>query len=140
MLIPANVRETADEFYAFDGGDSLNRRAWNPVTTVADPYWVARHGLTVTERIGHGPVERIESATVEQARAAFAMATHEMDGPAAPQVGDVIRCFYTFPRDEEFEVQSVTTREGEFFVAGSPTGVTRRLAHGRYQILSRPAS
>ncbi len=129
-----DLKATADEWYEYPG----NAAERTP------PYWVARHGRTVTSQIdGHG-IETLDYPTLEKARAEFAYETCDPDGPGAPQPGDTIRVFYGEAEGERFTVASAEPchREGgwtEFTVTGNPSGRPLTLTLGQLVIESRPA-
>lgn len=125
----------ADEFYAYEGS------RYDKFRKV--PYWVARHGTTVTEQVNGGPVEATSFGSVEEASAGFAEATCEPNGPGAPQVGDRIAVIYGPGQDEEFAVTGSTSRANpggwtEFEVHGWRQVLVLTL--GQYRIVSRPVA
>jgi hypothetical protein len=73
---------SADEFYAFKGDPERQ----------APPYWVARHGRTVTSQIADEPVETKLKGDDELASATFAddCCDPTPTGPGAPRPGDRI--------------------------------------------------
>lgn len=125
---------TTDEFYSFPGDREFRKH----------PYWVARHGRTVTSQVEDGEARRFECATVDDARALFAEETCEPNGPGAPMPFDVIRIVYGPSVDERFTVESVVTVTHDgypaFGVTGNRSGRPLRLVLGQYEILSRPAA
>jgi hypothetical protein len=128
---------TAAECYEFPGSSSENK----------PPYWVARHGLTVTSQIEGDEVEVVECGSVEEARAEFAERTVDPDGPGAPQSGDLIRVVWgkgAAVAGEKFTVNSVIHRDRDgwdyFYVSvDARTGPPLELRFGQYVILARPA-
>jgi hypothetical protein len=121
---------TADEFYEFKGDPDFGK----------SPYRVARHGTTVTEQVDvRDPrVRRYDS--VEVARAEFADATCDPNGPAAPMPGDEIRIVWGPEEGETFAVESVVTRGVEFGVTGNRSRRPLVLVFGQYRIVSRPVA
>ncbi len=71
-----DVKRTADEWYEFPGD----------VDEQKPGYWVARHGRIVTSQIEDDEVEVVELHSLEHARAEFADATCDPDGPGGPVV------------------------------------------------------
>lgn len=125
----------ADEFYEYPGDpyDSFRKAA----------YWVARHGLTVTEHVGVREPRVCRYGSVEVARAKFAEATCEPDGPGAPLPGDRVVIVYGPGQDNEFTVTASTSRRNpggwtEFEVHGWREPLVLTL--GQYRIVSRPAA
>ncbi len=128
------VNSTACEWYEFSGCVDEGKPA----------YWVARHGRTVTSRIEGGVVEAVELDSVEHARAEFADATCDPDGPGGPRPGDLIRVFWGEAQGERFAVESAAARprDGgwtEFVVTGNGSGRPVVLTLGQFVIESRPA-
>ncbi len=125
---------TADEWYEYPGSAAERM----------PPYWVARHGTTVTSQIDGRDVETLDCPTLEHARAEFAEATCDPDGPGAPQPRDTIRVVYGDAEGERFTVASAEPRrrEGgwtEFAVIGHRSGRPLTLTLGQFVIESRPA-
>jgi hypothetical protein len=122
----------ADEFYAWPGGCTFRRH----------PYWVARTGRTVTFEAHDAPAEARTHHSIEEARAAFAEATCEPDGPAAPRPGDLIRIVWGDAQDEKLTIESVVTQTVDehhrFGVTGARSGRPLVLIYGQYEILARP--
>lgn len=124
---------TADEFYEFKGDPEFGK----------PPYWVARHGLTVTEQVDAREPRVCRYGSVAAARAKFAEATCEPNGPGAPLPGDRIVILYGPGQDNEFTVAESTARANpggwtEFEVHGWREPLTLTL--GQYRIVSRPES
>lgn len=125
--------DNADEFYAFKGDPNAGK----------PPYWVARRGLTVTEQVDVRESRVCRYGSVEVARAKFAEATCEPNGPGAPRAGDWIRIIYGPGQDNEFTVSEAVTRANpdgrtEFEVHGWYQPLVLTL--GQYRIISRPVA
>lgn len=125
--------DNADEFYAFPGDANDGK----------PPYWVARHGTTVTEQVDVRDPRVVRYGTVEVARARFAEVTCEPNGPGAPLPGDRIVIVYGPGRGNEFTVtaSSKSWCPGgwiEFEVHGWSQPLA--LVLGQYRIVSRPAA
>lgn len=121
------IAVTADEFYTYPGDDDK------------PPYWVARHGCTITQQIGDEPRMTKTCDDAATARAEYAEATCDPNDAAAPQVGDTIDA-YDHPG--QFQVTAVKRREGQggwqvFRLEGHPRG-TIEVAYACYRIIARP--
>lgn len=137
----AIMKATAAEWYEFPGSAVENK----------PPYWIARHGRTVTSLVAGEEMETVECDGVEQARAEFAEQTLDPDGPAAPRPRDLIRIVWGNRRSdgaaegETFTVHSVTRHERDGWDYFSVSGDTRagqplELVFSQYKILERPAA
>ncbi len=129
MSDTAAIAITADEFYTFAGDPDTNK----------PPYWVARHGCTVTMQIRDDAPTVDTFNDVPTARAEFAEATCDPDDAGAPQVGDTVDAF-DWPG--QFTVTAVDRRTGQggwpvFYIGGHRSG-TVEASYATYWILSRP--
>lgn len=122
-----DVKTAADEWYEFRGEPGK------------PPYWVARAGRTVTSRIGDDHPTNVTCDSIAEARAEFAEATCDPDGPGAPRIGDTIDA-YDYGRP--FTVTSVDVRQGQggwpVFLLGGDHGGAVEVSFATYRILSRP--
>ncbi len=124
-------KATADEWYEFAGDPTYGKPA----------YWVARHGLVVTDQVaGHEHAVTTEGGSLDEARAMFAEGTLDPNGPGGIQVRDVIEIVYGLFSGERFEVATVERRsDGDFRVVGT-RGRELVLTFGQYEIVSRPTA
>jgi hypothetical protein len=125
----------ADEFYKYPGNsyDSFRKA----------PYTVERTGVVVTTTVDGGPPRMTRLDNVPEARAEFAEATCEPNGPGAPQADDRIVIIYGPGQDVVFAVTESIVRANpggwtEFEVHGWREPLV--LALGQYRIVSRPVA
>lgn len=126
---------TADESYTYPGDPyDYFRKA---------PYTVERTGVIVTTTCAGSTPQEVRLDNVPAARAEFAEATCEPNGPGAPLPGDRIVIIYGPGQDNEFTVTASSK-------TWSPNGWTEFEVHGRrepliltlgqYRIVSRPVA
>jgi hypothetical protein len=127
-------RGTADEFYTFEGDPGRD----------LPPYWVARHGRTVTSQIASDPVQTVLLGADDVAAAEFAEGCCD-NTPGAPgeiRAGDRIEVFGNHPAGErELTVSASTAADGGYTVTGTdaegrPVSVT--VDAWQYKIARRP--
>jgi hypothetical protein len=127
-------RGGADEFYTFEGDPERD----------LPPYWVARHGRTVTSQIEGEPVATVLLRRDDFASAEFAEGCCD-NTPGAPgevRAGDRIEVFGNHPGGErELTVTASTAADGGYTVTGTdgddrPVSVT--VEAWLYKIARRP--
>jgi hypothetical protein len=124
-----------DEFYAYEGS------RYDKFRKV--PYRVERTGVVVTTTCGAEPPQVTRLDNVPEARAEFAEATCEPNGPGAPQTDDRVVIVWGPGQDDEFTVTESTSRANpggwtEFEVHGWRQPLVLTL--GQYRIVSRPVA
>ena len=128
-------RSSADEFYTFEGDPERN----------LPPYWVARHGRTVTSQLAGESVESFLRYRADFASAAFADGCCD-NTPGAPgeiRAGDRIEIFANHPGDErELTVTASTVLDGDRYTVTGTDGdgppVTVTVDAWQYKITRRP--
>ncbi len=126
-----DLKATADEWYEYPGSAAEGK----------PPYWVARHGTTVTSQIDGYDLETVDRPTVARARAEFAEGTCDPDGPGGPQPGDTIRVFYGEAEGQWLTVESATAqpKDGgwtEFTVTGHRSGRPLTLTNVQLRLIA----
>jgi hypothetical protein len=129
-------RGAADEFYTFEGDPERDLR----------PYWVARHGRTVTSQIAGDPVNTVLLGDDDVAAAEFAEGCCD-NTPGAPgevRAGDRIEVFGNHPGGErELTVTASTpAASGGYTVTGTDgegRSVSVTVDAWQYKIARRPA-
>lgn len=124
-------RGGADEFYTFPGDPERD----------LPPYWVARHGRTVTSQIAGDRLDTILLLTEDFAAAAFAEGCCD-NTPGAPgeiRPGDRIEVFANHPGGErDITVTASTAVDGGYTVTGTDGEPPITVAAWQYKIARRP--
>jgi hypothetical protein len=132
--------EDSDGFHAAQP-DELYHGTVNPFSarTLGEDYDVARYGTEVVLRVGGEPPYLGSHPSIEVAQAAFADATTDPDGPAAPSPGDTLELFDGPPDLRVAAVRRLPGAVSAWHLTDT-AGAEYTVEFGRFRLRTRPLS